>query len=86
MGTFILRFTGPGTRPAAAVARIRALRGLAVLDDSPRMLLVEAPEHDLRALMASLPDWVMTRERIVPLPDPRPRHRPDGGEQGARDS
>jgi hypothetical protein len=74
MGTFILRFRGQGRKPAADVARIRSLAQLTVLDDSsPRMLLVEAPEEPLATLMAALPDWMMTRERRIPLPDPRPR-------------
>lgn len=75
MSRFILRYRGAGAKPAEDVDRIRALPNAKVLDGSPRMLLVEAPEADMRALVDSLPDWVMTEERMIPLPDPRPKLR-----------
>jgi hypothetical protein len=39
------------------------------------MLLVEAPEAELKALIDSMSGWVMTPERMIPLPDPRPKLR-----------
>lgn len=76
MGRFILRFRGTGPKPAEDVEHIRALPNISVLDDSsPRMLLVEAPEAELKALIDSMSGWVMTPERMIPLPDPRPKLR-----------
>ena len=50
MGRFILRYRGPGQKPAKDVARVRELSEVRVLDDSaPRMLLVEAPAEDASA-------------------------------------
>jgi hypothetical protein len=74
MSRFVLRFRGKGPAPADDIERIRALPKTKVLDNtSPRMLLVEAPEEDLRALVDSLPEWVMTPEKMISLPDPRPK-------------
>jgi hypothetical protein len=53
---------------------IRSLPDTTVLDDeSPRMLLVEGPAEELQTAIKSLPNWVMTEERELTLPDPRPR-------------
>jgi len=75
MSRYILRFRGEGTRPEKDVEFIRSLPETTVLDDSPRMLLVEAPEDVLRGALQSLPDWVMVEEKSIPLPDPRPKVR-----------
>lgn len=69
MGRFILRYQGRGPRPEADVARIRAVDGLAVLDETPRMLLVDADRARLDAALAALPAWRAVEERVVPLPD-----------------
>jgi hypothetical protein len=44
------------------VERIRSLPKVRILDDSPRMLLVEGPERNLTNLVASMPDWIMGPE------------------------
>jgi len=75
MSRFILRFRGQGPKPVEDVERIRALPETTVLDDASRMLLVEAPEAELKAAIDAMPDWVMTEERMIPLPDPRPKLR-----------
>ncbi len=73
MARYIVRFRGKGPAPADHVARLCALPHAKMIDSSPRMLLLEAPESELKSLVASLPEWVMTPEEFVPLPDPRPR-------------
>ena len=75
MARFILRFRGKGAKPSKDVEQIRALPETTVLDDSSRMLLVEAPEASLRAAVSTMTDWVMTEERMIPLPDARPKLR-----------
>jgi hypothetical protein len=72
---FILRFRGKGPVPPEDVKRIRALPHITILDDSSRMLLVEGPEAELKALVAQMPDWIMSEERMITLPDPRPNLR-----------
>ena len=76
MSRFILRFQGKGQKRRKDVKRIRSMPNLTLIDDSStRMLLVNAPEAELKSLVDSLPDWIMSPEQIVQLPDPRPRPR-----------
>ncbi len=78
---FIVRYRGSGPKPEEDVERIRALPDTTVLDDSPRMLRVAAPESELRALIGSMPDWVMSPEQTIKLPEPHPKplRDPDEG-------
>lgn len=74
MNRFILRYRGEGSKPTEDVERIRSLQKVTVLDESsPRMLLVEGPGTRLQALLESMPQWILTPERMIPLPDPRPK-------------
>ena len=76
MNRFILRYEGEGPKPVEDVNRIRSLQNIKVLDESsPRMLLVEGPGARLKALVESMPEWVLTPQRMIPLPDPRPKPR-----------
>ena len=60
-------------KPAEDVRQIRPVRGTRVIDESERMMLVEAPDGELRKLMSGLSRWVMGDEQTIPLPDPRER-------------
>jgi hypothetical protein len=75
MKKYILRFTGSGAKPAADVARIRKTEGVTVLDEAPRMLLVQCAKTRAKQLVDSLDNWVMSEERTVELPNPRPKVR-----------
>ena len=75
MERFILRFEGNGDSPVDDLERIRTLPDLKVVDDSSRMLLVEAPQEVVRKLVETLPEWSLSKERFVPVPDVRPRVR-----------
>jgi hypothetical protein len=68
---FVLRYRGSGATPDADVARVADLPSTVVVDATRRMLLVESDPEALRALVDSLPDWVMAPERSTPLPDTR---------------
>ena len=81
MGRFILRYKGSGPKPDEDVARISRLPDTTVLEDSSRMLLVGAPEPELRALIGSMPDWVMSPEQTIKIPEPRPKILRDVGEE-----
>lgn len=78
MGRYIVRYVGEGLRPEADVQRIRSSAGLTVLDESSRLMLVEASAKRLESLLGSLPGWSWSPERAIRLPDarPRPRRRP----------
>jgi hypothetical protein len=80
MGRFVLRYRGSGPPPAQFVEQVRAGDGVSILDESPRMLLVEGPEAELRRLVNSAPGWLMAPEQAVPLPDPRPRPKKPPGD------
>lgn len=73
MARFILRYKGSGPKPDEDVERIRKSPDTTVLDDSSRMLLVAAPESQLRSLIASMPDWLISAEQTIKLPNPNPQ-------------
>ena len=73
MAGYILRFRGAGPIPAKDMERIRSLKGLNVLDSTSRMLLVDAPDDELKSLVDSMQEWVLSQERTVSRPDPRPK-------------
>ena len=75
MARFILRFTGPGEVPREDLARIQALPAAKIIDSSARMLLVEAPPDGISQLLRDLPNWTMSPETFIGIPDPRPKPR-----------
>ena len=75
MGRYILRSTGTGSKPTADMKRIRAAPRVTVLDDSGRMLLVEASEERVKELVSAMSGWSWSPERTIRLPDPRPKPR-----------
>ncbi|MCC6610034.1 MAG: hypothetical protein IT515_10235 [Burkholderiales bacterium] len=84
MAKFILRFRGAGAKPAADVTRVKACAGVTVLDDSmPRMLLVEGAKSKVAHLAGSLEGWVISEERALQLPSPRPKVRSKAGAKRA---
>ena len=72
MARFILRYRGPGTAPDDAIALFRDLPGATVIDESPRMLLVDSTEQSLRNILEKAPEWVMSPETSYSLPEPHP--------------
>ena len=73
---FILRYCGKGAKPATAVARVKASEDVKLLDDSsPRMLLVEGLKQAVEALAGTMSDWVVSAERTMKVPNPRPQVR-----------
>ena len=75
MDRFILRFSGPGAKPLTDVQRIRSFENVNVLDESSRMLLVEGLAQDVERLVATLQGWMLSKEQIFPLPDPKQKIR-----------
>jgi hypothetical protein len=70
---FVVRYRGLGERPREAVKRIQSIPGAKILGDAGKMMLVEAPESELRTAMAAHPDWVVAPESTYDVPDPRKR-------------
>ncbi len=73
MSRFILRYNGKGPKPSDDVERLLAETKARVVDDSARMILVEGPEHGLRAAVDKLENWSLSAENQgYPLPEPHP--------------
>lgn len=75
---FVLRYSGPpGATPESARlgAQLGAAVGVTVLDESPRMLLVEGSRAALDRALQGIEGWEITPETSTPLPDTRTRIR-----------
>lgn len=71
---FILRATGtPGADVERLAEALTGLRGVQVLDRTPRMLLVSGPRPAVEGAMHAFDGWVLAPETMTPLPDPKPR-------------
>ena len=70
---FIFRFRGTGPIPSEDLERIHALPEVDIVDSTSRMLLVQATEEDIKSLAQTMPEWVLSPEQTVSLPDPRPK-------------
>jgi hypothetical protein len=57
--------------PAEHLENIRSTPGLKVVDESPKMLLVEGDEATLSEKLREMPEWSLHPEVEYPLPDTR---------------
>ena len=73
MSRYILRYGGSQAVPPEQLQSIRGTPGLRVLDQSPKMLLVDADESSLRERLKGMPGWSIHPEQGYPLPDTRKR-------------
>jgi len=73
MERYILRYRGSGPKPDCDVLRVEQEPETKILEETPRMLLVEGSKERIDDLVAGLPDWVASAEQTYALPDPRPR-------------
>jgi len=71
MSRYILRYGGSQPAPVEHVQSIRATPGLQVIDQSPKMLLVDADESALRERLKGMTGWSIHPEQSYPLPDTR---------------
>ncbi len=64
MTRFVLYYRGPKGPPAEHLRRIRSTAGLRVVEeDSPRLLLVEGAEVELKKALRMLDGWSVSPER-----------------------
>ena len=70
MPRFVIRYRGKGEYPERVLKKMRSV-GASIIEDSGRMLLVEAPKQRLEEAMASEPEWLVTPEVSYERPDPR---------------
>lgn len=70
MPRFVVRYRRQGERPPDVLEKVHGITGASVLEDSGRMMLVEAPEQALRNTLAE-DDWLISPEVNHPVPDTR---------------
>jgi hypothetical protein len=74
MSRFILRYTGAGKISADDVQSCQALPNCRIVDETSRMLLVEADEQPLQEFVKARKDWKLIPENTsLRVPDPRPK-------------
>jgi hypothetical protein len=77
MSRVILRYRKPGPIPDADKDRIQRMQRVVLIDEGPRMLLVEGSELELKAAL-NASEWLVTpdSEAGIPSPRKRPTRRP----------
>ena len=66
-------YTGEGPAPTHDMQRLRTADGLRIIEESGRMVLLEAPYNQIDELASQFPGWVSSPVRSdIELPDPRP--------------
>jgi hypothetical protein len=69
MTRFVVRFRG--SAPArACVARLRASPAVTVLEETPRMVLMEGAEGEIRKIVGDSPDVAIVPEQHYERPNP----------------
>jgi hypothetical protein len=65
----------PGMTPASddLPADLRSDSRVKIIDELPRLLLIDAPEEVAAEWLARLPGWKLQREQRAKIPDPRPK-------------
>jgi hypothetical protein len=71
MTRYVLRYLGSSDVPGEHLDTIRSTPGLKVLDESPKMLLVDGDESALQEKLKNLPEWSIHPEVNYQLPDTR---------------
>jgi hypothetical protein len=71
---FILR-RKPSATPSGVVLpdELGSLKGVTIIESSPRMVLVDAPAKVLERAMQEFSDWMVIPETFTPVPDTRPK-------------
>jgi hypothetical protein len=72
---YVLRYRGSGPAPPADLDRVRSDPRLRVVDEAPRMLLVETSDADAKSLRSELEGWLVSEEQIYASIDPRMKPR-----------
>lgn len=75
MARYVLRYKHAAQAPSSDLEKIRAAANLKVVDESPRMLLVEGEEQAAHASVQDMDGWTVTPESMTPLPDTRQKIR-----------
>ena len=71
MSRYVLRYSGAEAIPADHVKAVRSIPGVHVLDESPKMLLVDGDESALHNKLKEMPGWSIHPETVYTIPDTR---------------
>lgn len=68
-----------GAKPNDLPAGLRSDPRITIIDELPRLLLIECPAEAAAEWLAKMPEWKLAQERRAQIPDPRPQlKRPPG--------
>lgn len=70
-----MRYRGNGPAPVAEIDRVRSDARLTIVDESPRMLLVETTDAAAESLRSELNGWLISEEQLYAQADPRLKPR-----------
>jgi hypothetical protein len=73
--SYIVRYTKGTSAPDEEKDRVKAFPDVQVLDESPKMLLIQASPETAAALGGTLPDWLVSAQQEYTIPNPRPQVR-----------
>ena len=71
MRRYIARFRGLGPSPSETVQRIKLIDGATILDESPRMMLIEAPDDSALRTVLDPSTWLLSEETFYDVPSPQ---------------
>ena len=75
MNRCILRFSGTGMSPSLVAGRLQSRAGIAVLDATSKMFLIEGAKADIELATQNLEGWQLIPETSTPLPNTRKKLR-----------
>lgn len=52
---------------------LRSDERVTIIDEMPRLLLIDCPEEVAKQWLARMPGWKMQQDRQAKIPDPRPK-------------
>ena len=71
MRRYIARFRGVGPSPSETASRIKQIDGATILDESPRMMLIEAPDDSALRAVLDPSAWLLSEETFYDAPSPQ---------------
>jgi hypothetical protein len=54
-------------------AGLRSDPRITIIDELPRLVLIECPAEAAAEWLAKMPEWKLQQERRLQIPDPRPK-------------
>lgn len=54
-------------------AGLRSDPRITIIDELPRLVLIECPTEAAAEWLAKMPEWKLLQERRIQIPDPRPK-------------